>query len=63
MFSTGPTRYKSCNCLLFLLGVVRKPRFKEIKKVLNVKYVENTGRINDTDDTIYSQIMKNSSII
>ncbi len=63
MFSTGPTRYKSCNCLLFFLGMAKKPKFKEIKKVLNVKYVENTGRINDADETIYSQIMKNSSIL
>jgi hypothetical protein len=60
VLSQGPSRLKWVNSILFLLGCYKKPKFKDIKRVLNVKYIE-TGQINDTQDTIFSHIMKQNA--
>jgi hypothetical protein len=62
VFSQGPTTYKSLNCIFIVMGCYSKPKFKDIKKVLNIKYIESEGQINDTQDTIYSHIMKSTDI-
>lgn len=60
--SQGPSASKIVNCFFFVFTCCSsKPKFKNIKRKLNVKYIE-TGNINDTDDTIFSQIMKTSDI-
>ena len=55
VLAQGPTNSRFVNCFLFLFGFYKKPKFKEIKKVLNVKFVES-GHINDTNETIFSVI-------
>lgn len=62
VFSQGPTTYKSLNCIFIVLGCFSKPKFKEIKKKLNIKYIESQGQINDTQDTIYTHIIKSTDI-
>jgi hypothetical protein len=62
VFSQGPSNYKFLNCIFIVMGCSKKPKFKEIKRVLNIKYIETPGQINDTQDTIFSHIMKTTDI-
>jgi len=57
----GPTKYKILNLFMFLGCCYRKPKFREIKKFLNVKLIiqPNTP---DLNDTIYSKILKSADI-
>lgn len=48
----GPSNSKIINFLNYITCRNRLPKFKDIKKVLNVKFI--SSNINDTTDTIYS---------
>lgn len=55
ILSLGHTNSKFFNAILLIFGCYKRPKFKEIKKVLNVKYIESLS-INDSKDTIFSHI-------
>jgi hypothetical protein len=57
VLKSGPVNNRFLNALLLLICVYKRPKFKEIKKVVNVKFVSN---LNETENTIYSHISKTS---
>jgi hypothetical protein len=57
----GPTKSKIINLFMFLGCCYRKPKFREIKKFLNVKLIIHPNTP-DLNDTIYSKILKSADI-
>ena len=56
VLKNGPSYYNIINAFLFLICIFRRPKFKDIKKVVNVKVLNVT----DLDNTILSHIRKTS---
>jgi hypothetical protein len=56
----GPTTSKFINAFLFIFRFYKKPNFRDIKKVLNVKLIDGDM---DFDESIYSSIIKTGPII
>jgi hypothetical protein len=55
VLKSGPTKSNIVNGFLLLLCMYRRPKFKDIKKVVNVKFINN---LNDSENTIYSHISR-----
>jgi hypothetical protein len=55
VLKSGPSKNKLLNGLFLLTCMYKRPRFKDIRKVVNVKFVRN---FNDSENTIYSFIAR-----